>query len=205
MRLRYINKKSDVGWGCWYGSSTAQHRCCLKRIPLHEADAHCSNLRASSIAVIRHKKVHSCSCRTSAASSSGTVSSTFSMVTATNAATTAMKRSATAFISFAVASLTSNPLLGSLARRSTGHSPKKQRQIARNEKHDRLTSNCDGGGGGGFGRGGGPGGGPGGFGMLAIDISVPRMANRGVQKASVCLDVIEFCRWDAHACIRQRS
>jgi hypothetical protein len=43
------------------------------------------------------------------------------------------------------------------------------------------------------------------LGMLAIDISVPRMANRGVQKASVCLDVIEFCRWDAHACIRQRG
>ena len=77
MRLRYINKKSDVGWGCCYGSSTAQHPCCLKRIPLHEADAHCSNLRASSIAVIRHKKVHICSCRTSAASSSATVKYVF--------------------------------------------------------------------------------------------------------------------------------
>jgi len=48
------------------------------------------------------------------------------------------------------------------------HSPKKQRHIARNEKHVRLTSNGDGGGGGGSGRGGGPGGGPGGFGMLSI-------------------------------------
>jgi hypothetical protein len=66
-----------------------------------------------------------------------------------------------------------------------------------------LSRRSDVGGGGGFGRGGGPGGGPGGLGMLAIDISSFENRQSRCQKGSVCPDVVEFGRLNAHACVPQ--